>query len=305
MPGAQWDTVAKLMKKKPNPSRKVDTHEAQRRVAMHAAAHELDQVKREMLANREGAVDDGGPLPGAMDGPVESIVAAGKSGEEIWKDTSKQFNDFLDELGNFAFSWDLKGQYFKDNKITWLVGLLKGAGYTLEANAVLDIHKNRVKQSNGGKMPTVTEKAGLFAKSVTRPMKVGEIAHKFEVTVDLPPDELRALTGYPGTQRGILEYVRSALIDSEDIRDPIKKAQRKHLAMFLKGAGLLDLQTKDNREKMVVACLLTPQDYQPKSQNDTDRLLRFRGLLSKGVQFLKQRNEELAKKGEANSQGEE
>ncbi len=290
------------MKKKTSAKRKLDTDEAQRRVAMHAAAHELDQVKRDMLASQQGgAAVDGGPATGNIDGPIESIVAAGKSNEDIWKDVSKLFNDFLDELGNYVFGWEMKARYFQNRKITRLVGLLKAAGYSLEANAVLDIHKNRVKHANGGKMPTVTEKAGLFSKSTTRPMKVGEIANKFEIEEDLSAEELRGLTGYPGTQRGVLEYVRSAMMDGDEIRDPIKRAPRKQLATFLKGAGLLDLQSKDPREKTVAASLLTPDDYQPKSNLDTDRLLRFRGLLTKTVQFLKEKNQESEKADESAS----
>nr|HPO08983.1 hypothetical protein [bacterium] len=175
----------------------------------------------------------------------------------------------------------------------YLVGLLKGAGYSMQAAAAMDIFKDRVKQKQGGKMPSITEKTGLFGKTTSRPMKLGEIVNRFEVEENLPPEDLQSLTGYAGTQRGLLDYVRASLFDEEEIRDPIKRNQRKQLTAFLKGAKLLNPATNDRQEKVVVACLLTPDTYQPKSMEDIDRILRFRGLLSKGTQYLKQRVEAL------------
>ncbi|MFH1741782.1 MAG: hypothetical protein ABIH23_22485 [bacterium] len=283
------------MKKKLGGRAKVDVGEAQRVVARHEAARALEDVKRDVASRMESG-EVALPSPN-QDTEIGSIIAAGQNPEEIWRQVSQMFGKFLDVLGEFAFSWEQRRRFFPDRKVIHLVGLLKGAGYTMQAAGAMDIFKDRVKKLQGGKMPNISVKTGLFSKT-TRPMNLAEIAHRFEVEENLPAEDLQGLTGYPGTQRGLLEYVRASLLDDEEVRDMMKRAQRKQLLLFFKGAKLLDAASSDKREKVVLACLVPPDAYQPKSRNDPESLLRYRGLLTKATLFLHQKLDELTKEAD-------
>ncbi len=275
------------MKKKRGAVRKMDVSEAQRVVRMHEAARELEEAKRDVAIRMEAGLTT--EPTGTSDTEIGSIIAAGMTPQQAAGEIRRIFNDFMNALAEYVFHPAHRKRFFPDQKAVYLVGLLKGAGYTMQAAAAMDIFKDRVKQKQGGKMPTITEKTGLFGKTTSRPMKLGEIVNRFEIEEHLPPEDIPSLTGFVGTQRGLLDYVRASLFDEEEIRDPIKRNQRKQLTAFLKGAKLLDPATDDRQEKVVVACLLTPEAYQPKSMDDIERILRFRGLLSKGTQYLRRR----------------
>lgn len=283
-----------MKKKRAGRSKVEQLAEAQEVVAMRQAARELEESKREVashLESGETALEQEHPGAGEVL-PIGSILAAGQTDQQVWTQVNETFKEFFNALGNYVFSLEHRQHYFPERKVTYLVGLLKGAGYTMQSVAAMDIFKDRVKQLQGGQMPKITEKTGLFSKSITRPMTLSEIAQNFEIEENLPTGEVQSLTRYAGTQRGLLDYIRSSLLDEdEEILNPLKSAQRKQLARFLKGLGLLDLKTKDRREKVIIACLLTPDLYQPKSPDDMEHLPRFRSLIKKGILFLQERIE--------------
>lgn len=277
------------MQKKTLSKSKVTQEEIQQRLNMIKAAEQLDDIKRDMAsASTEGRKTPTGHVP------LEDLSGAGQSGDQIFMAMMKEYKELLDTIGSFSFAPELRKYYFKDNKIKSFLSILKHAGLTLQVRTMMDIFKDRVKQRNGGTLPTVKEKVGLFGKTVSRPMKVEEIASKFDVEVDLPPGVERPLT-VCGTQNGLLNHLRGILLDDEDVRDVLKRNPRKNVARFLKAAGLLNLQSNNQDEKCLIACLITPESIQPKSPQDRDQVVKFRSIMKKGKRWLDQRIEAIQK----------
>lgn len=250
------------------------------RLALNRTTEELKKVKREMESS---FTVNSGPTGGIM--PLESITAAGQSNDQIYYNTVSELNHFLSIVGQYAFSHERAKVYFRNKKVVSLITILKKAKMDMLAFSIMNIFKDRVKQINGNKIPTIKEKTGLFSKAIERPMKLEEIVTKFEIEVDIPPGEERPLTTI-GTQSSLLHYLSATLLENEEIQDPIKKGPRKQVGLFLQAANLVDFTATDIATKQFLACLLTPEKLQPKSKQDAENLLRLSSMLKKGTKWL-------------------
>ena len=256
---------------------------------MIKAADDLAVVKRDMAS--------GGSSKAAVSTdpvPLQSLSGVGESDSEIFISVAEEYKELLETIGNYAFASELRPIYFKDNKIKSLLTILKRAGMTLQVRSVMDIFKDRIKVANGGTIPTVTEKSGLFGKASKRAMKIEEIASKFDVEIDIPPGADRPLTAC-GTQIGLLSHIREIVLDDEDVNNLLKKNARKSVARYLKAVGLLNFQTSNADEKCLIATLVTPDTIQPKTPEDKDALVKFRNILRKGKKWLDSKIEILQK----------
>lgn len=268
---------------------KITQEEIQQRLSIIKTAEQLDNVKRDMETSAKGA----STLPSGHV-PLENLSGAGQNGDAIFRSLAADYKELLDALGNYAFAPELRQYYFRHNKIVSFLAILKKAGLTLQVRSMMDIFKDRVKQRNGGNLPTIKEKVGLFGKTVSRPMKIEEIASKFEVEIDLPPGTDRPLT-VCGTQNGLLNHLRTIVLEDEDVQDLSKRNARKNIARFLKAVGLLNLHTENQGEKCLIACLITPDSLQPRSAEDRDQLMKFQSIMKKGKKWLNDRMEAIKK----------
>jgi len=273
---------------------KLTQEEILQRLQMASAADELEKVKKDMNNSPRTFAEMG---PGVV--PLENLSGIGQSEDQIYSEICKLLSDFLNKLGDMAFSLEKKEQFFPKSKIVHLVKIMKSANMEMEARSIMDIFKDRVKQKNEGKMPTIKEKVGMFGKTTERIMKLEEIASHFPIEDDLPPGDVKPL-GAHGTKNGILMHLSNILLQSEGVLDPLKKGARKTVGLFLKAAGLINTAAQNPQEKYFLACLFTPDSIQPKSRNDKDGLAKFRTVLKKGVQFLEERME--AKKNKSSPQ---
>ena len=284
------------MQKKSLTKSKLTQEEVQQRLNMIKAADQLEDIKRDMSSPHAKSRKTS---TGAVQ--LEDLSGAGQSGDEIYKAVVSDYKDLLDAIASYAFAPELRKHYFKNNKIKSFLTILKHAGMTLQVRSMMDIFKDRVKQRNGGNLPTVREKVGLFGKTAERPMKVEEIASKYDVEIDLPPGADRPLT-VCGTQVGLMNHLRDIVLEEDDVRDLFKRNSRKSVARFLKAAGLLNLQSNNQDEKCFIACLITPESLQPKSAEDREQMVKLRSLLKKGKKWVDGRIEAIQKSQEKQAQ---
>ncbi|RJP26605.1 MAG: hypothetical protein C4527_14790 [Candidatus Omnitrophota bacterium] len=271
------------MKSKTAIKSKITKEEIEQRLAVGNAVAEIEKMKRGMSGGLIVSSDT--PF---KEVPLQSLSHIGKSTDHIYKDVQGELSTFLNKLGEYAFSPSETKRYFPNNKIKYLIELMKKANMELEARYIMDIFKDRVKQLNGGKLPTVKEKSGLFGKVTERQMKPEEIALKFQIEENYPPGENKPLN-VVGTQESLMNHLYEMLLNSEDILDPLKKGPRKTVARFLQAAGMLNPATKDPREKYFVACLMTPDKIQPQSIQDMDRLIKLQVIIKKGTEWLEEK----------------
>ncbi len=283
-----------IMQKKSASKSKISQDEINQRLKMIKAVEDIESVKRDMSSGVSSK-----SATSTTPFSLQSLSGVGESDSEIFISVTSEYKELLQTIGNYAFAPELRPVYFKNNKIKSLLTILKLAGMTLQVRSVMDIFKDRVKQVNGGTIPTVTEKSGLFGKAVKRAMKIEEIASKFDVEVDIPPGADRPLTAC-GTQVGLLNHIREIVLEEEDVCNLLKKNARKSVARYLKAAGLLNFQTTNPDEKCLIATLVTPDAIQPKSPEDKDVLIKFRNILRKGKKWLDSRIEILQKGQEKN-----
>lgn len=257
--------------------------ELQKRVAVRENLKDVDKIKREL--KRAGDVD--ALAGGSQDYEIESLGSIGKSDDELVESLQENLTEFLDAVGEYAFSSSQAPRYFPGNKLVALIKAMKSAGLEMESRYVMDIFKTRVKDRSGGKVPTIKERKGLLGGTTERMMKPEEIAMKFDVEVDMPKtgDDIVPLTAV-GTQKGIMKHLNDTLLQNEEIVDPFKKGPRKALAKFLQAVKLLNPSTDNPNEKMYVAALLTPDSIQPKSSGDKDQIEKLSALFKKGTKFL-------------------
>ena len=95
----------------------------------------------------------------------------------------------------------------------------------------------------------------------------------------------------------MMMHLQTTLLGDEDIVDPMKFKARKSVARFLGAAGLINMSKPGPKEKFLIAALVTPDNIQPRSQKDKERMLKFKSLLAKGNLWL----EEMKKKIDAAS----
>ncbi len=273
-----------------NKKQKITKEDIEKRVALGNAAREIEKMKRGMPTSDSFS----SPTTSTKNVPLQSLTQVGKSEEDIFKEVQDSLSVFLDKLGQYAFSFNEKQRYFPNSKIKYLVELLKAADMELEARYIMDVFKNRVKQLNGGKIPKIKEKTGLFGKVTERTMRTEEIAVKYKIEEDFPEGESSPLN-VAGTQSSILNHLYQMFLQNDDIQNPLKKAPRKMLAKFLQAAGLINPSTNDPRERYFVACLLTPNKIQPQNVKDSEQLVKYQMILRKGIEWL---DEKLAPKQE-------
>ena len=277
---------------------KITKEDLQKRIAMQDAARELDRMKKTMIRDAEGKPTTAGA---GLKMPLENLTTIGLSSDQIIHEIQDDLKTMLDKIGELAFAPDQRKRYFHNNKLITLVKILKMAGMEMEARSVMDIFKDRVKQINGGKLPTIKEKQGFFSKTTERALKVEEIATKFEVEVDIPASnsaEVAPLT-VVGTQKSLMNHMNSILLQNEEVVDPFKKQPRKTLGKFLQCAGLMNPATENPEEKFFVAALLTPDSIQPKSLTDKDKFDKFSKILKKAIKWVEQILEQRNKEAEA------
>ncbi len=267
------------MKKKSTNS-SISKEEFQKRLQMRDAADQLDRMRKDM----DTSPQQFSGKPNEM-APIESLSGIGESEETIYEEVVKILQDLMDKIGSYAFTSEQYPRYFPNSKIISLVRMMRSAGLELEARTIMDIFKDRVKARQGGKLPVIKVKEGMFSKATQRNMKPEEIAKKFDVEDSLPPDEVEPL-GAHGTKKGLLRYLQSIFLESDESTDPMKKVVRKSLGLFLKEAGLLNFKTKNSNENYFAASLVTPDSLQPKSRNDKESLVKYRSVLNKGIKFL-------------------
>ncbi len=259
---------------------KISKEELDKRLALGDAAREIERMKRGMVSD-----SGSGTVAAGKDVPLQSLSHIGKNSDQIFKDLKQELDTFLSKLGEYAFSPDSKNRYFPNAKIKRLVDLMKKANMELEARYIMDIFKDRVKQLNGGKLPTVKVKSGLFGKVTERQMKPEEIAARFEIEENYPSGETPPLN-VVGTQNSLLNHLYDMLLNNDDIVDPLKKGPRKTVARFLQVFGLMNPSTKDPKEKYFVASLLTPEKIQPQSLQDIERMTKLTTIFRKGTEWL-------------------
>jgi hypothetical protein len=256
--------------------------ELQKRVAVRENLKDVDKIKREL--QRAGDIDG---LSGGGDFEIESLATIGKSDNELVSALQENLNEFLEKIGEYAFDNSQMVRYFPGNKLVALIKAMKSAGLELESRYVMDIFKTRVKDRNGGKVPTIKERKSLLGGTTERMMKPEEIILKYDVEVDIPKtgDELVSLTAV-GTQKGIMKHLNDSLLQNEEVLDPFKKGPRKVVAKFLQAVKLLNPATDNPNEKMFVASLLTPESIQPKSSGDKAQIEKLSAIFKKGTKFL-------------------
>lgn len=269
---------------------KLTQEKVQQRLNEIKATDELENIKQEMMAS--SPQDASSASTGVA--PVDDLRSVGIESEKIYLTLLSDYHQLLNSIGDYAFAPELRKFYFRDNKINTFLSILHKSGLVLQVRNMMDIFKDRVKQRNGGSLPTIKEKAGLFSKTVTRPMKLEEIASNYDIEEVLPPGVERPLT-ICGTQEGLLNYLRNILLDDEDVRDLAKRNPRKTVAQFLKAAGLINFQTINPDEKCLIACLITPESLQPRPNSNRESLMKFRSIIKKGKKWLEERIETIKK----------
>ena len=254
----------------------------EKRIAVRDNLRDVDKIKREL--QKAGDID--GLSGGAHDYAIESLATIGKSDNELCGGLQDNLNEFLNKVGEYAFSSSQTARYFPGGKLLALIKAMKSAGLEMESRYIMDIFKTRVKERNGGKVPTVKERKSLLGGTTERMMKPVEIIQQYDVEPDLPAGtEVAPLTAV-GTQKGILKHLNDSLLQNEEILDPFKKAPRKTAAKFLQAVKLLNSSTEDPSEKMFVASLLTPDSIQPKSSGDKEQIEKLSAILKKGTKWL-------------------
>ncbi len=177
------------MQKKIVSKTKLTKEDVDERLAQMEKSQELADITRDMKsAGATTTVTTTGEVQ------LENLAGAGITEDKLYEQMLEEYRSMLEKIGEFAFSDFMKKRYFKNGKMKSLVRILEKASMALVSRSLMDIFRTRVKQRNGGKLPTVKEKTGLFGKTTDRVMKPEEIVAKYEVEVDLPPDEDRPLT---------------------------------------------------------------------------------------------------------------
>ncbi|MGI6455059.1 MAG: hypothetical protein ACOX5R_05485 [bacterium] len=258
--------------------------EANERIALGNAARELKKIQEEM-ERLSRAEDTSNVLIHPLQPVLRDLSTIGLSSEDIYANTVREMESFLQMVQEYAFSPALVELYFTNNKIVKLITILKSARMNVLAVTILNMFKERVKILHGNKLPTIKEKSGMFGKTSERAMKVEEIASRFEVEEDFPPDETPPLTP-TGTKKGIITVLIEDLFYNEEVKDPTRRRARKSLAQFLIAAKLVNPNTNDVGEKQFLGCLLTPNVLQPRNTEDIDRLVKFTALLKMGRRWL-------------------
>lgn len=271
----------------------------EKRIAVRDNLRDVDKIKREL--QKAGDLD--GLSGGAQDYEIESLATIGKSENDLCSGLQENLQEFLNQVGEYAFSSSQIPRYFPGGKLLALIKAMKSAGMEMESRYIMDIFKTRVKERSGGKVPTIKERKGLLGGSTERMMKPEEIIQQFDVELDLPPStEVTPLTAV-GTQKGIIKHLNDSLLQNEEILDPFKKGPRKVAAKFLQAVKLLNPSTEDPSEKLFVASLLTPDSIQPKSSGDKEQIEKLSAIFKKGTKWLSAKLEkaEKAKANDANT----
>lgn len=283
------------MQKKTSDKYKISQEEVQERLKRMQAAKDLERAKHDM----ETGVTTTKKSPSSI--AIENLMGVGESEDSIYEECRKDLYDFINQLASFTLGPDKAPQLFPNDKIANLVNILRKSRMELEARSLMDIFKDRVKFLNGGKLPKIKEKQGMFGKTVARPMRIEEIAAKFKIEDRLPPDDEGKL-GDKGTKEGLMNHLQKILFDNDDILDISKSGPRKAIAQFLDASGIIDLRTNDPEQKYFNAFLLTPDSMQPANKADKERLVKFRAVLKKAKKWFdayQKKVEQQAKQTEA------
>ncbi|MDP8244553.1 MAG: hypothetical protein P9L94_10770 [Candidatus Hinthialibacter antarcticus] len=275
------------MQKKTNTKYNVSQEEIQERLKRMQSAKELERTKHDMETGRTTTKQSPSSIA------IENLMGVGESEDSIYEECRKDLYDLINKLGNFVLGPEKADQLFPKDKIANIVNILRKSRMELEARSVMDIFKDRVKFLNNGKLPTIKEKQGMFGKTVSRAMKLEEIAAKFNVENRLPPDDVGKL-GEKGTKEGLMAHLQKILFANDDIFDPTKAGPRKAIAHFLDASGIIDLRSKDPDQKFFNAVLLTPDSMQPVNKADKERLVKLRAVLKKANKWF----DEYVKKAE-------
>lgn len=267
---------------------KLSPEEAKARLNKIKQLKELEKVQKDMKA-RPLTEDDDAPRGHV---PLEDLRAVGKEEDEIYKDTCQELKNILEDVNAYAFSHERMDRYFPKDKIINFIRILKKAKMEMECRIAMDLFRTRVKERNGGKIPTVTERQGIFGKVVKRTMRPEEIASKYTIEDDLPASEA-SLTGKGGTKMGLMSQIASRLLDNEEVLDPVKAGPRKLIGNFLEAAGLIKLDTPNQEQKYFIACFYTPEKLRPNSRTDKQGLIKFQAILKRGRKWLKEQSEKL------------
>ena len=136
---------------------KIDQAEVEKRLQMGKAADELNKMKQEMAsANRAITISS------TEDVPLENLSTVGMGDDEIYLNLCRSLQEFLEKLGEYAFSPSEMRRYFPNSKIKFIIGILKAIGMELEARYLMDVFKDRVKQTQWRQTPHDQSQAGAF-----------------------------------------------------------------------------------------------------------------------------------------------
>ena len=245
--------------------------EANERIALGNAARELKKIQEEM-ERLSRAEDTSNVLIHPLQPVLRDLSTIGLSSEDIYANTVREMESFLQMVQEYAFSPALVELYFTNNKIVKLITILKSARMNVLAVTILNMFKERVKILHGNKLPTIKEKSGMFGKTSERAMKVEEIASRFEVEEDFPPDETPPLTP-TGTKKGIITVLIEDLFYKK-----LRSTRRAHvLAQFLIAAKLVN-RTRMMWERSGFWAVCSRRTLQPRNTEDIDRLVIHRAL---------------------------
>lgn len=281
-------------------SPQISQEEVRARISRMEQMKQLEKMQSDMKNNvKSGKPSSGSP----QDVKIEDLRSINEKEEEVYEEVVQEWRKFLELVDIYLFSDARMGHYFPNNKITHLVKVFKRAHMELESRWIMDMFKSRVKEKNGGKVPTVSEKQGLFAKEVKRPLKVEEIAAKFEIEDDFPGGSDSYTRN--GTKKGMMEKIAERFLQNDDVMDPLKAGPRKVAGMFIEAAGLMSPKSQDQEEKYFVAVFYTPDKIRPRSRTDRDNLVKFRTILKKAAHWVEQKNNELSSGDTAPSESDE
>lgn len=283
------------MQNKKNSKSNISQDEINSRLQNVKHMQDLERVHQEMksgTASSSNASFDQPSGTAPTSGAPEDLRLIGREEDELYQEVTDELNSLLEKAGELAFSSDRKETYFPDDKILGLLRVLKKSRLEMECRIVMDSFKSRVKEKNGGKVPKISERQGIFGKSVERLMKPEEIARKYTIEDDLPPNDENAKAKY-GTKNGLLNLLSERLLQNDEVVDPIKHGARKPIGLFLEALGVFNLQSNDKEEKLFIACFYTPEQLRPGSRNDKERLVKFRSILSRGNKWAEKKIEEM------------
>jgi hypothetical protein len=266
-------------------TQEINQEDLRKRAQQHKAADELGRMKKEIAESSKSASSTSSFS--ANDEPLRDLTSIGQTDIQVYNDVCQDHKNFIQLIEDYALSLANKERYFPNNKVHRFIALMKKTGLELQARSAIDMFKSRVKERNGGQIPTKKEKKGIFGKLVERPFTPEELIREYDIEPNIPSSETAPL-GAHGTQTGLLKYVAEVLLHNEDIGDPLKKAPRKTVARFLQASGLMS-KSPSGDEKYFAACLVTPDSLLPKSKQDREQLKKYKAILKKGSKWLEDR----------------